>query len=404
MLKIITRLLLKRLKINEKFAMGTFLDKPSTEKYNEHGDNKTIKYGISTMQGWRVRMEDSHCACLGLPNGLNDWAFFGLFDGHAGGFVSSYLAENLLNSILECKELKESIERDPKNIDYSLLEKSIKDAFLQIDEKLKTFPKLEKGEDKSGSTAVAVIISPTHFIFINCGDSRAVLSRSNACFYSTDDHKPSKPNEKARIIKAGGSVLIQRVNGSLAVSRALGDFDYKNNSGKHPFDQLVSPEPDIRIELRDPTKDEFIILACDGIWDVMSSDDICKYVRNRLEVCDNLESVCNQVVDTCLQKGSRDNMSIILVTLDASPQLNSKAIEDDTKLNQSIDLKIKEICETNPTANMSFILQELERQEYEYPPGGGISSKHQIIQTSFNQHSISSNTTAATEKEKVESS
>ena len=86
---------------------------------------------------------------------------------------------------------------------------------------------MASGEDKSGTTAVCAMISPSHIFVANCGDSRAVLCRREGIRFSTQDHKPINPTEKERIQKAGGSVMIQRVNGSLAVSRALGDFEYK---------------------------------------------------------------------------------------------------------------------------------------------------------------------------------
>ena len=95
--------------------------------------------------------------------------------------------------------------------------------------------------------------------------------------------------------------MIQRVNGSLAVSRALGDYDYKCVDGKGPTEQLVSPEPEV-YEIVRAEEDEFVVLACDGIWDVMSNEELCEFVKSRLEVSDDLENVCNWVVDTCLHK------------------------------------------------------------------------------------------------------
>ena len=95
--------------------------------------------------------------------------------------------------------------------------------------------------------------------------------------------------------------MIQRVNGSLAVSRALGDFEYKNVQGKGPCEQLVSPEPEISTEKR-TDRDEFIVLACDGVWDVMSNEDIAAFVGDRMTVTDDLKDICNTVVDTCLHK------------------------------------------------------------------------------------------------------
>ena len=109
--------------------------------------------------------------------------------------------------------------------------------------------------------------------------------------------------ERDRIIKARGSVINQRVNGSLAVSRALGDFEYKTNGDMGQTEQLVSPEPDVLSIERDP-KDEFVVLACDGIWDVMSNEDIRDFVRDRLRTTDKLDEISNSVLDTCLNKVS----------------------------------------------------------------------------------------------------
>ena len=102
----------------------------------------------------------------------------------------------------------------------------------RLDVKMRQTQGVVKGEDKSGSTAVCCLISPTHFYIANCGDSRAVLCRNGVPAVYTQDHKPSVPAEKKRIQEAGGSVMIHRVNGTLAVSRALGDFDYKSVEGK----------------------------------------------------------------------------------------------------------------------------------------------------------------------------
>lgn len=135
----------------------------------------------------------------------------------------------------------------------------------------------ELGEEKSGSTAVCALISPNQIFVANCGDSRAVLCNNKRPTFSTQDHKPVLPSEKERIQRAGGSVMIQRINGSLAVSRALGDYEFKNVEGKGPCEQLVSPEPEVFVIDRHED-DEFLVLACDGVWDVMSNEDICSFI------------------------------------------------------------------------------------------------------------------------------
>lgn len=272
--------------------MGAFLDKPKTDKHNEHGDGNGLHFGVSSMQGWRCEMEDAHYAQIGLGDGLNDWNFFAVFDGHAGVKVSEHCAQHLLNYIIETDEFKE------KNIT-----KGIHTGFLKLDDSMRDLPDFASGADKSGTTVVCAFISPENVYIANCGDSRAVLCRKGVPVFSTQDHKPALPDEKQRIINAGGSVMIQRVNGSLAVSRALGDYEYKNVKNKGQCEQLVSPEPEIFCQERDP-EDEFLVLACDGVWDVMTNEDVCSFIQSRLKITSDLVEVTNQVIDTCLHKVS----------------------------------------------------------------------------------------------------
>lgn len=270
--------------------MGAFLDTPKTEKYNEHGVGNGLRYGVSSMQGWRMEMEDAHRAITGLDGGLSDWSYFAVFDGHAGAFVSVYSAEHLLESIMETEAFKAED-----------VIKGIHSGFLCFDDEMRDLPQISSGMDKSGSTAVCAFISPSNIYIANCGDSRAVLCRGRMPDFSTRDHKPVLPAEKERIQKAGGNVMIQRVNGSLAVSRALGDYEYKNVQGRGPCEQLVSPEPEIFV-LERSDEHEFLVLACDGVWDVMSNEDLCDFIHSRLLLTDDLELVTNQVIDTCFHK------------------------------------------------------------------------------------------------------
>lgn len=366
--------------------MGAFLDKPKTEKHNEGGFGNGLRYGLASMQGWRVEMEDAHTAVIGLPS-LKDWSFFAVFDGHAGARASAVCSDQLMNHIItngdfQKMDVKSGTETQPS---MEAIKSAIKNGFLNMDEKLRLMPEVVSGQDKSGSTAVGVIISPDHIFFANCGDSRAVLSSGGKCKFSTTDHKPVNPIEKERIEKAGGSVMIQRVNGSLAVSRALGDFEYKNVEGMGPCEQLVSPEPEIFVQDRSP-EDEFLVLACDGIWDVMSNEELCDFVRNRLQITASMESICNQVIDTCLYKGSRDNMSIVIVTFKGAPQVSQEALKKEEELDARIEAKIKETLATDGLADadipyMMHILSDMEGM----PPGGGLSSKRSTVEQILNR-------------------
>lgn len=369
--------------------MGAFLDKPKTDKHNEGGVGNGLKYGLASMQGWRVEMEDAHTAVIGLPS-LKDWSFFAVFDGHAGAKASAMCSDHLMDHIIsngdfQKMDLKSGTETQPS---IEAIKSGIKTGFLSMDEKLRNTPEVLSGQDKSGSTAVGVIISPTHIFFANCGDSRAVLSTSGKCAFSTTDHKPINPIEKERIQKAGGSVMIQRVNGSLAVSRALGDFEYKNVEGMGPCEQLVSPEPEIFVQERNPG-DEFLVLACDGIWDVMTNEELCDFVRNRLQISNSMENICNQVIDTCLYKGSRDNMSIVVVTFQGAPKVSEEAIKKEEELDAKIEAKIKESLsaegnDESGEADLPYIMHVLGDIEG-LPPGGGLSSKRATVEAILNK-------------------
>lgn len=367
--------------------MGAFLDKPKTDKYNEQGEGNGLAYALSSMQGWRIEMEDAHCAVLGLPFSLEDWSFFAVFDGHAGARVSAHCAENLLDSITQSEEFRNSANKcdlstnGQSNVDN--VKRGIRDGFLRLDEKMRT---MISGEDKSGSTAVCCLVSPHHVFIANCGDSRAVLSREKKAVFSTQDHKPINPAEKERIQNAGGSVMIQRVNGSLAVSRALGDYEYKQVEGKGPCEQLVSPEPEIFVEKRENEKDEFLVLACDGVWDVMSNEELCDFIRSRLLVTDNLTSVCNEVIDTCLYKGSRDNMSIVLVTFPGAPKVSEEAVMKEAELESFLRKRITEIVCEQGSVELLHVMQILSDEEIPgLPPGGGLTAKRSFIESVFDE-------------------
>jgi serine/threonine protein phosphatase PrpC len=218
-----------------------------------------------------------------------------------------------------------------------LLETALKDAFLDIDREIwrevqglgnkdSTLPN-KKGKDQgerngddidheheddewqksdSGSTATVVMFTPQWIICANAGDSRSVYSKQGHCTIPLSyDHKPDDEAEERRVYEAGGFVRGGRVEGDLAVSRGLGDFRFKQDemyqnmgtvpvsfaqyadvkgSGRKkglvgpasvlsPEDQKVSPMPDIVLQNRNREHDEFVIVACDGIFDVLSNHE-----------------------------------------------------------------------------------------------------------------------------------
>ncbi|CAK9133789.1 unnamed protein product [Ilex paraguariensis] len=132
----------------------------------------------------------------------------------------------------------------------------------------------------------------------------------------SEDHKPHLEAEKERILKAGGYVQCGRVNGSLNLARAIGDMELKQNKSLPAEKQIVTANPDINtVELCDD--DDFLILACDGIWDCMSSQQLVDFVQEQLNTESKLSVVCERVFDKCLAPSAGgegcDNMTMILV-------------------------------------------------------------------------------------------
>jgi len=369
--------------------MGALLDKPETNKEQCEGEGNGIRYEVCSMQGWRNTMEDSHCAKIGL-DGLKDWSFFAVFDGHAGEGVSKYCADKLLEAILESEDFKKSVTAEEFNEEQiELAKKGIKNGFLKLDKKMKDLPEMIEKKDKSGSTAVCCLISPKHYFFINCGDSRALLSSNGQVKFNTNDHKPYNIIEKERIQNAGGSVMLQRINGSLAVSRALGDYEYKSNEKKTDCEQLVSPEPEINVIERNDKEDEFILICCDGIFDVVSNDDLCTYTRYLYEVSPEDSKITYHLLDYCLFKGSLDNMTVCLVTLPAHPKRNNEKAELDKQLEEDILKEIKlaldSIC-NEENREFDEVMNCLENKTFNnLPPAVGLDAKKKFIAEKYSE-------------------
>ncbi|KAF5897374.1 protein phosphatase 1G, partial [Clarias magur] len=142
--------------------------------------------------------------------------------------------------------------------------------------------KEEPGSD-SGTTAVVALIRGKQLIVANAGDSRCVISERGKAVDMSYDHKPEDEVELARIKNAGGKVTTEgRVNGGLNLSRAIGDHFYKRNKNLPPEEQMISALPDVKV-LTLNEEHEFMVVACDGIWNVMSSQEVVDFVSERLK-------------------------------------------------------------------------------------------------------------------------
>ncbi|KEG14207.1 protein phosphatase 2C-like [Trypanosoma grayi] len=281
--------------------MGDTLSKPVTEKHTSTFETSHIRVGCCGMQGWRKSMEDAHVAQLNL-DGNKQHAFFGVFDGHNGHKIAKYCSSHLLDELMATPEYREANFTE-----------AFKKAFKSLDAKIATMPALRS----EGGTAVScVLLSKGEVVCANAGDCRAVLYRGNTAVPLSIDHKPSVPSERARIEKAGGTVQSQRVNGTLALSRAVGDLDFKENLDLPWDEQMVTALPDVR-RIKWTPEDAFVVIACDGVWDVLSNEDCCELVKLGLIETDNdVGLACEMVLDKCLAPRAQgvgcDNMTIIV--------------------------------------------------------------------------------------------
>lgn len=186
-------------------------------------------------------------------------------------------------------------------------------------EKKDSFDERRKVE---GCTATIVLLANERIYCANAGDSRTVLCRDGKAIEMSHDHKPTDENEKARIEAAGGMVIRDRVDCVLSLSRSIGDHAFKDDEKLKPEEQKVCATPDIKVE-NFTKNDQFIIVACDGIWDCKSSqegcDDIAKGIAARKAgepqhkvIADLLDSILSEDPD---EKGAvgNDNMTCLVI-------------------------------------------------------------------------------------------
>lgn len=271
-----------------------------------------------------------------------DNGYFAIFDGHAGTFAAEWCGKKL-HLILE-----EAMRRSPNTPVPELLDQT----FTSVDQQLEKLPVKNSGctavtavlrwEDRvpssqsaTGSSALAPAAAaatknaentetPTQdtpgnvlpklqdkairsrvLYTANVGDARIVLCRNGKALRLSYDHKGSDENEGRRICNAGGLILNNRVNGVLAVTRALGDAYLKDLVTGHPYTTETVIQPDA---------DEFIILACDGLWDVCSDQEAVDLIRNEHDA----QQASKILVDHALARFSTDNLSIMVIRLDSN--------------------------------------------------------------------------------------
>lgn len=272
--------------------MGSMLPKPVLSKVADRVGGYHIGAACVCVNGFRTSMEDAHVMVV-----ESEMSLFGVFDGHNGAECSKYIASHLPEKV---KALKGSYGSD----DFEKLCVDLDTEFMR-----------DVG-DASGTTGTFCLVTRDYnTIICNVGDSRTLVTRGGKLLFATEDHKPMNPDERERIEANGGSVVSNRVDGDLAVSRSFGDSSFKRiDVGGDYKNQKVIAVPDVTNY--SCQHNDILILACDGVFEgTFSNDDVVKFVHEQIPKCIDLAVVAARVCDEAIRRGSRDNISCMIVRL-----------------------------------------------------------------------------------------
>merc|ERR1719453_163352 len=270
--------------------------KPTTQR-----PTTAVGYAAEQNARWRSYMEDDHAMVRELDGLASGSLWCGLYDGHGGRTAVDFVTNHLHAAF--ASEFAAGGRRDvPAALDR---------AFSRVDRML-----VQAGAVQCGTTAAVVVYAPpagplggrASLFVANVGDSRVVMLRSGPHspppLRLSIDHLPSNAGEVARVQQAGGAIVGNRVGGTLAITRALGDPALKGPGGG------VSGEPSV-MEHVVAEEDRYVLLASDGIWDVIT-DEQAQALVLAAEGAPPAE-IARRLVDEALKKGTRDNVSALLV-------------------------------------------------------------------------------------------
>lgn len=272
-----------------------------------------VRSGACADVGFRSNMEDVY-VCMDnftRDNGLKSFtdgpsAFYGVFDGHGGKHAADFACYHLPKLIVE----DDNFPRD--------IEKVVASAFLQTDTAFADACSLD-GALASGTTALAALVVGRSLVVANAGDCRAVLCRRGKAMEMSRDHKPICSKERKRIEASGGYVYDGYLNGQLNVARALGDWHMEGMKDRDGGP--LSAEPEL-ISTKLTEEDEFLIIGCDGIWDVFRSQNAVDFARRRLQEHNDPVLCSKDLVDEALKRKSGDNLAVVVVCFQHQPPPN----------------------------------------------------------------------------------
>ena len=302
----------KNTKINqEKYNPNIAIEYETVkDTYSIKSCNTVLEYSFREDQNIDSQplMEDKSKSIENFNNDINQMVFE-LFDGHGGDDISNFLQQNFVQIYKQYLEINNY--NIPKSLTYSF-----KEADEMIKESLTNL-------DGMGSTGTIIHIfweSDTKLMVYtgNVGDSRVTLISPTHIIKLSYDHRMSDEKEKKRILESGIEVIENRIGGELMLTRIFGDYEFKpkekgkeKEKGKDKKKGLIC-EPflsKIKIDLN--IKDQFLILASDGIWDLVTE----KEIQQMLEMTTNSEKLCAMIIKKALEKDAWDNMSVFAIKL-----------------------------------------------------------------------------------------
>ncbi|KAF7830246.1 putative protein phosphatase 2C 22 isoform X1 [Senna tora] len=282
-----------------------------------------LRSGACANIGFRSSMEDVYVC---VDNFMLDYghknhtdgpsAFYGVFDGHGGKHAADFACYHLPKFIVEDESFPSDIER------------VVASAFLQTDNAFAEACSLDAAL-ASGTTALAaLVVGRLGFCYFyhswllvvaNAGDCRAVLCRRGKAIEMSRDHKPICSKEKRRIEASGGYVYDGYLNGQLNVARALGDWHMEGMKVRDGGP--LSAEPEF-MTTKLTEEDEFLIIGCDGIWEVFRSQNAVDFARRRLQEHNDPDKCSKDLVDEALKRKSGDNLAVVVVCFQQQPPPN----------------------------------------------------------------------------------
>lgn len=263
-------------------------------------------------------MEDEELLLQDLAT--SNWrhcSYFAIYDGHGGRECVSFIRQRLHMNFVAALHAKNGLDRSTQ-VHHDIYD-SLVFGFQETDRQFLQMSQQSAGfNGTSGCAAVVACVVGGWIWCANAGDSRAILCRDGRAIKLSLDHKPDREDEAKRIESAGGFVSFRRVLGRLAVSRAFGDEEYKTAIEGANGKPLVICDPEIRREQLTP-QDEFLLLACDGLFDVFSSQEAVDFICSRLSSMPSNEqdpqrAVQDIVHEAIHERRSRDNVTAVLVT------------------------------------------------------------------------------------------